>query len=151
MEQEYLTGLREFHQTSGSNIQTVKPGAIVLVHDDTLRLNWRLAVVEDTITGADGLIRAANIRTSTGKTNRPITKLYPLETTTTESDTLCKQNSSPKENPSNSDAQSSTVEQTDDNSMPERIRPVRQAAIRGRQQVKEWTKTLCGPPEDVIN
>ncbi|XP_065914598.1 uncharacterized protein [Dysidea avara] len=149
--QEYLTGLREFHQTSGSNIQTVKPGAIALVHDDTPRLNWRLAVVEDTIPGADGLIRAANIRTSTGRTNQPITKLYPLEITTAESDTLCKQNSSPKENPSNSDAQSSTVEQTDDNSMPERIRPVRQAALRGRQQVKEWTKTLCGPPEDVIN
>ena len=86
--------------------------------------------MEDTIPGADGLIRAANIRTSIGRTNRPITKLYPLEITTAESDTLCKQNSSPKENPSNSDVQSSTVEQTDDNSMPERIRPVRQAAIK---------------------
>ena len=37
-----------------------------------------LAVVEDTISGKDGVIRAANIRTSTGKTNHPITKLYPL-------------------------------------------------------------------------
>ena len=143
--QQYLTGLREFYQTSGSNIQTVKPGAIVLVHDNTPRLYWHLAVVEDTISGADGLIRAANIRTSTGRTNRPITKLHLLEITTAESDTLCKQNSSPKENPSNSDAQSSTVEQTDDISIciPERNQPVRQVALRGRLQ--------GGPPEDVIN
>ena len=69
---EYLTGLREFHQASGNNIQTIKPGAVVLVHDDTPRINWHLAVVEDTISGEDGLIRAANIRTSTGKTNHPV-------------------------------------------------------------------------------
>ena len=30
--------------------------------------------------GNDGLARAANIRTKSGHTNRPITKLYPLET-----------------------------------------------------------------------
>ena len=29
--------------------------------------------------GRDGLVRAANIRTSNRKTNRPIEKLYPLE------------------------------------------------------------------------
>ena len=54
------------------------PVALVLIHDDTPRINWRLAVVKDTISGEDGLIRAAKIRTSTGKTNRPVTKLYPL-------------------------------------------------------------------------
>ena len=31
--------------------------------------------------GYDGLIRTAYIRTSTGRTNRPITRLYPLEVT----------------------------------------------------------------------
>ena len=76
-----LTGLREFHQSNAPNVQTVKPGAMVLAHDDTLCINWRLAVVEDTIAGEDGLVRAANIRTSTGRTNRPIAKLYPLEVT----------------------------------------------------------------------
>ena len=32
--QEYLTSLREFHKTTGNNIQKVKVGDIVLVHDD---------------------------------------------------------------------------------------------------------------------
>ena len=36
-------------------------------------------MIEDLITGNDGLIRVANLRTSTGQTNRPIAKLYPLE------------------------------------------------------------------------
>ena len=31
------------------------------------------------ITGNDGLVRAANVRTSTHVMNRPITRLYPLE------------------------------------------------------------------------
>ena len=65
-------GLREFHRTSGSNVQTARPGAVVLVHDDMPRINWHLAVVEDTISGEDGLVRAANIRTSTGRTNHLI-------------------------------------------------------------------------------
>ena len=47
----YLTGLREFHQASGNSIQTIKPRAVVLVHDNTAHINWRLAVVEDTISG----------------------------------------------------------------------------------------------------
>jgi len=89
---EYLTGLREFHQASAPNIQVVKPEAVVLVHDDTPRINWRFAVVEDTIAGEDGLVRAANIRTSTGRTNRPVSKLYPLEVTV--ADPLLKQDSS---------------------------------------------------------
>ena len=50
-----------------------------LVHDETPRSTWKLAVVESLIEGGDGLTQAANIRTSTGHTNRPITKLYPLE------------------------------------------------------------------------
>ena len=41
-------------------------------------MNWRMAVVELSV-GGDGLVHAANIRTSSRKTNRPITKLYPLE------------------------------------------------------------------------
>jgi len=80
-----LTRLREFHRTSGSNVQTVKRGALVLVHDDTPRISWRLSVIEDIITGKDGLVRAAKIRTSTSKTNHPITKLYPLEVITSDS------------------------------------------------------------------
>ena len=118
----------------------MKPGAVVLAHDDTLCINWRLAVVEDTIAGEDGLVRAANIRTSTGRTNRPIAKLYPLEVTA--EDPLFKQH----QDKSNSSDDGDQTLQTE----VER-RPARKAAIRERQQVREWTQTLCGPPEDVEN
>ena len=87
---EYLTSLREFHRTRGNNQRKIKTGDIVLIHDDKPRIDWRLAVM---IPGNDGLTRAANICTSTGKTNRPISKLYPLKvnsnldtTTTTKSE-----------------------------------------------------------------
>ena len=76
---EYLTALREFHKATGSNRQRIKQGDVVLIHDDGPRIRWRLGVVDNLITGSDGFVRAANVRTSTNVTNRPITRLYPLE------------------------------------------------------------------------
>ena len=64
---------------TGTNLQTVKVGDIVLIHDDTPRMQWRLAMIEEVIGGLDGLVRAARIRTSSGKTNRLLAKLFPLE------------------------------------------------------------------------
>ena len=40
--------------------------------NDTPRINWCLAVVKDTISGEDGLIRAANIRTYNSRTNKAV-------------------------------------------------------------------------------
>ena len=51
---------------------------MVLVHNDSTRMNWRMAVVEELSVGGDGLICTANIRTCSSKTTWPITKLYPL-------------------------------------------------------------------------
>ena len=81
--QEYLTSSREFHQMTGKNDQNINVGDIVLVHDDTPRLRWKLAVIEELVKGKDRLIRSAVIRTSNGVTNRPIAKLYPMEITAT--------------------------------------------------------------------
>ena len=78
---EYSTLLREFHRISGNNSQTIKVGDIVLVHDDKPRYSWKLAIMEELNRGNDGLVRAANIRTKNDATNRPITKLHPLEIT----------------------------------------------------------------------
>ena len=61
----------------------IKKGDIVLVHDDKPRLDWKLAVIEELLTGNDGLVRAANIRTRNYVTSRPISKLYPLEVSST--------------------------------------------------------------------
>ena len=76
---EYLTALRETHQMTGNNYQRVKTGDVVLVHDDSKRVNWKLAVIESVNKGKDNMIRSANIRTATGRINRPISRLYPLE------------------------------------------------------------------------
>ena len=76
---EYLTSLREYHRISGMNRQQIKPGDIVLVHDDTPRITWKLAVIKELMKGKDGLVRAAKIRTLQGRTNRPIARLIPLE------------------------------------------------------------------------
>ena len=140
---EYLTSLREFHRATGNNSQTVKKGEIVLVHDDTPRASWKLAVIEDVITGHDGLIRAVNIRTSSGRTNRPISRLYPLEIT-----------SKTDVEPVNSDATNSrdkldSESNQQNTSQPQDIRPTRQAAMKARARVAEWTSVLRGPPEDV--
>ena len=66
---------------SSCDSQNVKQGEIVLVHDDTPIASWKLAVIEDVVTRHDGHIRAVNIRTNNGRTNRPISKLYLLEIT----------------------------------------------------------------------
>ena len=50
-----------------------------VVHDDTPRTSWKMAVVEELISGNDGLVRVVNIQTPTGKTNRLILKLVALE------------------------------------------------------------------------
>ena len=54
---KYLTSLREYHRAT-------------------------LAIVEELITGRDGLTHAAKIKTSQGRTNHPVAKLIPLEVST---------------------------------------------------------------------
>ena len=76
---EYVTALREYQRASGKTETKVKVGDIVQIHDETKRIYWKLGIVENLITGRDGHVRAVNLRTSNGITNRPITKLYPLE------------------------------------------------------------------------
>ena len=92
---EYLRSLWEFHKTTGNNIQQVRIGDVDLVHDDTPQINWQLAVIEDITRGSDGLIRAANICTKSGRTNRPIVWLYPLEVCSTETQKIAPMISQP--------------------------------------------------------
>ena len=50
------------------------------IHDDLKPRNkWTLATVEKLITGNDGHVRAAEVRTKNGQTSRPIVKLFPIE------------------------------------------------------------------------
>jgi len=121
----------------GVNAQQVKIGDIVLVHHDTARVNWRLAVVESLNNGADGMIRSANIRTTSGKTNRPIARLYPLEVNSPDIPAM-----TVPETDSDHDLSNSMTTSTD--------RPTREAAKRNQQKIKEWVDLLRAPPEDVL-
>ena len=78
----YLPALREYHQaTKKSQPTVVKEKDVVLLHDEKPRKEWKLVIVENLIRSTDGEIRAADIRTANGKTNRPISTLYPLQMT----------------------------------------------------------------------
>jgi len=77
---EYRTSSRKRRRTSGHSQQTKTFGNVVEVHDEDPRLRHHLARIELLGPGNnDGRVRVANIRTDGGMTNRPITKLYPLE------------------------------------------------------------------------
>ena len=133
---EYLTSLREYHKTTGTNRQKVKVGEVVLIQDDTPRIDWKLAVVEQLIEGKDGLVRAANIRTAQGRTNRPICKLCPLEVSSDESQAECVERLGSPDSEANVSAEGKLP------------RPQRRSKEKAREQISSWIRDL-GSPEDV--
>ena len=59
---EYLTSLRETHTTNtGTDKERIKVGDVVIIHDESPRLKWRLAVVQELQRGNDNLVRSATI------------------------------------------------------------------------------------------
>ena len=156
---EYLVSLRETHKMKAqSKSVVVKPGDAVMIHDDGLkRSRWAMGIVEETITGNDGVIRGARLRrlSSDGKQQvieRPIQKLYPLEinhekdsrehTDTISgnipvSDSVSNENDETQQIPEVDNAVS--IEST--TRVKERSRPTRKAAIAGieRRRLNEGT------------
>ena len=62
-----------------AKVQPTK-GDVVLLKESSPRGTWKLAMIEDIITSKDNEVRAATIRTATGKLlNRPLNFLCPLE------------------------------------------------------------------------
>ena len=134
--QEYLTALREFYKVKGTCApQTIKTGDVVLIHDDSPRFTWKMAVIKGLIKGNDGYVRAVEVKTNSGRTNRPISKLYPLEISTGENETV-------------------TELKNDDDEHPPLMtqRPIRRSAAKAKENISEWSKEILGPaPEDVEN
>ena len=97
----------------------------------------RLAVIENLISGRDNQVRAVELRTATGKTNRPITKLYPLEVN------------------SANDQERQVTEQDvphQTSQQPAKRQSHRIAASTARRQIASWIRNLRPPPsplEDV--
>lgn len=80
---EYLAALRERHtyqQKKTSQTEDITVGDVVLINNKDLpRINWKLAIVRKLLRGPDGKVRAAELLTSSGVTNRSIHLLHPLE------------------------------------------------------------------------
>ena len=83
---EYLSGLREVHRIHNGVPNRIAKGDIVLIQEENAKRNdWKLGIVEKLISGKDGQVRGAQVRKATtrGKPeilNRPLQKLFPLET-----------------------------------------------------------------------
>ena len=58
---------------------TIKVGDVVQIQSESKRANWKVAIIESINRGGDGQVRSAEMRTATGRTSRPINKLYPVE------------------------------------------------------------------------
>ena len=55
-------------------------GEVVIIKSEKRnRAHWKLGVVEDLITGRDGVIRGAKLKSGKSHLERPIQHLYPLE------------------------------------------------------------------------
>ena len=78
---EYLRGLRERHRLKhkGNNNYPAKGDVVIIKSDEKNRAQWKLGVVEDLITGRDGVVRGAKLRTPKSVMERAVQHLYPLE------------------------------------------------------------------------
>ena len=81
---EYIVGLREVHKIKNREPTTIAKGDLVLIYEDNVKRGlWKVGMVEELITGADGYVRGAKVRKpGKGKPeilNRPVQKLFPLE------------------------------------------------------------------------
>ena len=75
---EYLNTLQHRYKWK-TECHNVKPGTMVIIKDDNLPpLKWPLGRITNAIRGKDGLVRVADVRTSTNIIRRPIHKLAPL-------------------------------------------------------------------------
>ena len=131
---EYLIALREFHRTSGTNEQSVNIGDIVQIHDDAPRSQWKLGVIDGLTRGNDGYIRSVTVHTASGRTNRPIARLYPLEVS---ADECSVSGISERSTQQVGEQQQDTCANQE---VTEPRRPVQRAMTRARDQVSEWTK-----------
>ena len=91
--QSFQQQLQQFQQRlSADNLQSLQQrprlmnitpnlqaGVLVLLREDnTTPLQWCTAVVSNTHTGKDGIVRVVTIRTPKGMFKRPITNIFPL-------------------------------------------------------------------------
>ncbi|KAJ8969571.1 hypothetical protein NQ317_001039 [Molorchus minor] len=78
-------------RSEGGKTRNIKVGEVVLIgSDNTKRLDWPLAKVEEIFPGKDGGVRLVKFKTSSGHLLRPVQRLYPLEIDSIEDDCFVK-------------------------------------------------------------
>ena len=80
---EYVRGFRERHRLKhkGDSNHPAKGDVVIIKSDENNRAHWKLGVVEDLITGRDGVVEELKLRTRKSVRERPVQFLYPLELT----------------------------------------------------------------------
>ena len=78
---EYVRNLREQHrQAGGKQTPYPKVGDVVIIRGESKNRNlWKLAIVTGLITGSDGIVRAAKLKSGKETLERASQHLYPLE------------------------------------------------------------------------
>lgn len=72
---EYITTLQERPKWKTATLN-LKPGELVIIKDPNLPpTKWLLGKIESTTQGADGRVRVASVKTTSGTFVRPIAKL----------------------------------------------------------------------------
>ena len=139
---EYLTSLLEVHKATETkfNIETIKVGDVVFMHDNTPRMQWRLTVIEKLIKGLDGFVRVARIQTNSGKTNRPIAKINYTFSRSMSWRIM-------RDPPMNEEKLSlMMIDVGDDDATSVPQRSMRKDAVRVHNVIKNWTSVfICGP------
>jgi hypothetical protein len=72
LDQLFLTARKKGHK--------LQPREVVFLEvENSKRIDWPLAVIEELIPGRDGEVRLVRLRTASGVLLRPIQRVYPLE------------------------------------------------------------------------
>lgn len=107
----------------------------MLLKESSPRGTWKLGMIEELITSNDNEVRAATVRTASGKLlNRPLNFLYPLECSEVNEKPTESDEPVVDEQADETSKQKSTDETTEK-------RPIRRAAIKARQKLNELLNT----------
>ena len=134
---EYIADLRETHRMKNRKAIEVKPGDVVLIHDENTRRGmWKTGIIEETIRGKDRQVRGAKIRKmGKGKPefiNRPLQKLVPLEITRE----VCQEIENGEERKGEMERNEQEEGQREDNEKEGKGRPSRAAAKDARWRTR---------------
>lgn len=149
---EYLSCLREVHsnlpQKTRGEISVIKVGDVVIVKDEHLpRGHWKLGVVQEVLTGRDGLTRAAVVKVAASDRRystlrRPIQLLYPLEIHSNVSPVQDVFATPPSEDTPDPEKPNPATGPDDLDTPAQPTRPKRDAARRATKVTKVWISEL---------